>query len=748
MLLMDNGNMPSIQLLFLWHMHQPYYKDLVTGSYRLPWVRLHALKDYYGMVKLLEEFPDVHQTFNLVPSLISQIQDYVAGAAYDPFWTVASRPASELGAGERLFALQYLFQANTVNMIGRYPRYRELWQTYGARPEEASRLVPHLTNSELTDLQVLSQIAWLDEFFLADPDIAQLVAKGRAYSLEDQALVVRKQREFLAMVLPAYADAARRGGIEISTSPFYHPILPLLCDTDAGAVSHPGLPLPSSRFCHPEDAREQIERGLALHQQVFGSKPRGMWPSEGSVSNEALELAGKAGITWAATDEGVLGRSLGFLFQRNGGGTLQPESAGKLYRIYRWEQQDASLHMVFRDHSLSDLIGFVYSGVPAAEAAADFLRRVKQSAQPVLEQGRNAVVPVILDGENAWECYPQSGREFLRRLYAGIQSDPAFEALTVSESIARESSPEPLGSVFPGSWINANFNVWIGAAEDNSAWDHLSAARDFFSRNADGVPSPQKKLAYEELLIAEGSDWNWWYGPEHHSANDRDFDELYRKHLSNMYQALGAAPPDLLAQPIAALRARAQFTPQTNYIHPAIDGRHAGYFDWLGAATHIADRQSSAMHGKMFLLDTGYAGIDEKNLYCRLDFMEPPSEWAGKETLLVITVQGTPPEKAGFTTAYRLEAELSAAGIRSFTFSETGQEPYSGREVALRVRVETILEAQVPLKLLKASRGSLLQIRFTLWRDRLPLDALPQEGSIELRVLPESELAALPYAKP
>ncbi|HET7872771.1 MAG TPA: glycoside hydrolase family 57 protein [Terriglobales bacterium] len=739
--------MPSIQLLFLWHMHQPYYKDLVTGSYRLPWVRLHALKDYFGMVKLLDEFPDVHQTFNLVPSLITQIQDYVSGAADDPFWSVASRPAGELDAAERLFALKYLFQANTANMIGRYPRYRELFEIYGARPEEAPRFASHLTNAELTDLQVLSQIAWMDEFFLEEPEIAGLAGKGRDYSLEDQALVVRKQREFLALVLPAYAEAARRGGIEISTSPFYHPILPLICDSDAGAVSHPGLPLPSSRFRYPEDAHQQIERGLALHQQVFGARPRGMWPSEGSVSNEALSIAAQAGITWAATDEGVLGRSLGFLFQRNGGGTLQRESAGKLYRIYRWEQPETSLHMVFRDHSLSDLIGFVYSGVPAEDAAADFLRRVRESAQPVLDQGRNAVVPVILDGENAWESYPQSGREFLRRLYDGIQSDAALEALTISEAIAREPSPQPLDSVLPGSWINANFNVWIGAPEDNMAWDHLSAARDFYTRNADRVPAPQKKLAYEELLIAEGSDWNWWYGPEHHSANDRDFDELYRKHLSNMYHALGAAPPDLLAQPIAAMRARAQFTPQTNYIHPAIDGRHAGYFDWLGAATHVADRHSSAMHGKVFLLDTGYAGIDEQNLYCRLDFMEPPGEWAGGETALVITIQVTPPGGAE-SIAYRLEAGLSPEGIRGFTFSETGQEPYSGREVALRVRMESIVEALVPLELLSAARGNLLQIRFTLWRDRLPLDALPQEGSIEVRVLPESELAALPYAKP
>src|SRR5512146_2536600 len=309
--------MPVIRVVLLWHMHQPYYKDLVTGQYRLPWVRLHGLKDYYGMVKLLDEFPEVHQTFNLVPSLIAQIQDYVSGAAHDPFWEVASHPAFELDFSERLFALHYLFQANTENMIGRYPRYRELWQKFQTRPEDAARMVPELSNAELTDLQVLSQIAWMDEFFLEDPDIRELIGKGRDYSLDDQTLVNRKQREFLAKVLPAYAEAARRGGIEMSTSPYYHPILPLVCDTGAGAVSHPGLKLPTP-FRYPEDAREQIQRGLALHEQVFGARPRGMWPSEGSVSNEVLRIAHELGLNWAATDEGVLGRSLGFLFERNG----------------------------------------------------------------------------------------------------------------------------------------------------------------------------------------------------------------------------------------------------------------------------------------------------------------------------------------------------------------------------------------------------------------------------------------------
>jgi alpha-amylase/alpha-mannosidase (GH57 family) len=734
---------PAIHLLFLWHMHQPYYKDLVTGEYRLPWVRLHALKDYYGMVKLLDEFPGLHQTFNLVPSLITQLQEYVNGTAQDPFLQVAAMPAAEMDLSERQFAVQYLFQANAENMIGRYPRYRELAQQFNTRPQDAQNNARRMTDGDITDLQVLSQIAWMDEFFLDDPTIAELMSKGREFSLKDQEQVIATQQNFLAKVLPAYAAAGKRGAIEISTSPFYHPILPLVCDTNIGEVSHHGLPLPSHGFRHPEDAREQIERGLTLHEQVFGARPKGMWPSEGSVSNEALTIAHGLGVKWMATDEGVLCRSLGTIFQRNGNGMLDDESSAQLYQIFRWQQGAAEMSMLFRDHSLSDLIGFVYSGVPAREAADDFIRRVKQAAEPVLAQGKTAVVPIILDGENAWEYYPQSGREFLRRLYDGIQKDPSIAALTVSEAIERTASPAAIGSIVPGSWINSNFDVWIGAPEDNVAWDQLTAARDFFTANAGKASAQQVALAYEELLIAEGSDWNWWYGPEHHSANDRDFDELYRKHLSNVYLALGGTPPDVLAQPIAGAHAKPQFTPQTTYIHPAVDGRNIGYFEWLGAASHVADRHSSAMHGKLFLLDTGYAGIDEENLYCRVDFIDDPAEWATGDTRLVVTIETVGPDGNG-NQSVRLEADISQGKLHGWKLGENGQ----SQEAGFQVGIESIFECQTPLHRLNAALGSRLRVRFSLWRDGLPLDALPQEGAIEVQVAPESELSALPYAKP
>jgi len=746
--------MAQIRVVVLLHQHQPFYKDLVTGQYRLPWTRLHALKDYYGMVKLLDEFPDVHQTFNLVPSMVTQIQDYVAGDAQDPFLQVAAKPATDLSQEERRFALQYLFQANPANVIGRYPRYRELWDRFRSAGDSPERAEKQFQPQDFTDLQVLSQIAWFDEYFLQDKNIAELIQKQRNYSLEDQSFVITSERAFLGRVIPVHADAARKGLIEISTSPFYHPILPLVCDTQAGAQSSPGLPLPQNRFRHPEDARDQLLRGLDYHEEVFGVRPSGVWPSEGSVSEESLAIAHGLGVQWMATDEGVLGRTLGLHFSRDGFGRLSPDLAHRLYTIHRYENAEARMNMIFRDHTLSDLIGFVYSGMPPQEAANNLIEKIRESAQPLLAHGQDAMIPIILDGENAWEYYPQSGREFLRRFYDGLSKDPGIEAVTVSEAIARHQNFGSLNALVPGSWINANFNVWIGAPEDNKAWDYLSRARDFYTERAATATEAQRKLAYEEILIAEGSDWNWWYGPEHHSANDRDFDELYRKHLSNVYQALGGTPPDYLAQPIAGATERPSFTPQSAYIHPRVTGDMVRYFEWIGAARYTADRRSGSMHGKQFLLDAIHAGIDEQSVYGRLDFAgRTPDD----DFQIVMNLESWESRSSNPRHELRLEAVVENQQMLSWKASaRDGSEilASSADPGMARVALDKTFEFRFPLVWLQAVPQSIevvrknqnsamptkLRLRFSLWSNRLPVDALPVEGWIELELLHEEDL--------
>jgi hypothetical protein len=381
-------------------------------------------------------------------------------------------------------------------------------------------------------------------------------------------------------------------------------------------------------------------------------------------------------------------------------------------------------------------------------------------------------VPIILDGENAWEFYPKSGREFLRRVYDGIHKSRDMQALTVSEAIEREETAagrtakmlpakpdkpvvvdpvvERLTSIVPGSWINANFNVWIGAPEDNKSWDYLNDARDFFTNEAPNATDAQRALAYEELLISEGSDWNWWYGPEHHTANDRDFDELYRKHLSNVYQALGARPPDYLAQPIATSVAQPVFTPQTAYIRPDLTASFARYFDWIGAAMYTAERRSGAMHGAQFLLESIYAGVNEDSLYVRADFIDGLSE-SHLDLLVNIDVMAS----GATAKAIRFEVSVEHHRVMDWRLREASGNNGSGREQKLassdghangvQLRARRNVECKIPLKLISAAEGSRLNLRVSVWRDRLPLDAMPIEGSIELLVAPEWDLEANIY---
>ena len=601
--------MPTIHLCFVWHMHQPLYKDLATGEYRLPWTRMHALKDYYGMVKILDEFPNVHQTFNLVPSLLIQIDDYATGKAADPFLDCATKPAQDLSEAEQEFVLRYFFLANSSRLIYRYPRYGELydaWQKSGRNPQRARRI---FSGQDFRDLQVLSQLAWFDEEFQAnDAEVKDLIAKERNYSLPDQELMVLKQREILARVVPVYKEFAARGQIEISTTPFYHPILPLLCDTIIAATAHPGVPLPS-RFRYPVDARWQLKNARDFIEREFGRAPAGLWPSEGSVSDEALSIAAESGFEWIATDNGVLAQTL----HKTAGPDLT-------YRSYLWRQHDRQIRMIFRDHFLSDLIGFDYAKMGAAEAAGHFLDRIRANSQPA---SGDVLVPIILDGENAWEYYYHNGRPFLRELYRRIGESPGMAALTVSEALKLDQ-PRPLDHVFPGSWINANFDVWIGAQEDNRAWEYLLRARQKYDEVAPSLREEDRRLAYEELMIAEGSDWCWWYGPEHQSENRREFDSLYRQHLSNVYRALKLVPPEELSRPILTTTASDFHEQPANRIRPVIDGEVTSYFEWMGAGHYQPDTRSGAMHGRRSLVRDLYYGVDSANLYLRLDFDSNP----------------------------------------------------------------------------------------------------------------------------
>lgn len=692
-------------------MHQPFYKDLITGEYHLPWTRMHALKDYYGMVRILEEFPKVRQTFNLVPSMMVQVDEYATGLAIDPFLQTALKPAESLTEAEQDFLLKQFFHAYPQHMIYRYPRYGELYDAAQAQ-KGASRAGRLFGAQDFRDLQVLSQLAWFDEQFQEnDPEVRELIARGRNYTLADQRLMGEKQRRIIGLVIPAYKRAAESGQIEISTTPYYHPILPLLCDSSIASASHPGVPLPP-QFRFPQDARRQLDMAQRYITREFGAAPSGLWPSEGSVSDEAFTIASETGFRWAATDSGVLARTLGH--------SVGVES---IYRPYLWQRDGHEMRVLFRDHFLSDLIGFVYSRMDAREAAEDFLRRIRENCRPVLASGRDALVPIILDGENAWEYYPRNGRPFLRELYRMISEEPQMTATTISDALSR-IQPDSINHIFPGSWINANFDVWIGAEEDNQAWAHLLRARNTYETSAQSAPEDRRRLAFEELLIAEGSDWCWWYGPEHDSANRVEFDQLYRSHLANVYRALGRTPPEELSRPILRISAGEIQIAPSGPVSPLIDGVVSTYFEWIGAGNYRVDERSGAMHGKTFPVKDLYYGSDAENFYLRVDFHCGTDEpLAGMEAR--IQVQAGEPKHNNSAVINFDHGLAHATELKMVATPESNIRP-------VECAFKTVLEVRFSLAALGVSPGSPLRFQLSLWKGGLPVDALPQQGWLEL----------------
>ena len=693
--------MPRIYLCFVWHMHQPYYKDLVSGEYKLPWTRMHALKDYYGMVHILGEFPKIHQTFNLVPSMMAQVAEYASGKAVDPFLELALKPAESLSDADRAFLLRHSFYSDPQRMIYRYPRYGELFDAWQAQRSSGRVL---FGAQDFRDLQMWSQLAWFDEDFQEkDAEVREWIRRGRDFTPADQRRMGEKQRDLVGLVLPEYRARAVAGQVEISTTPYYHPILPLLCDSNIASVSHPGVPLPP-RFRYPADARRQLMLARDYVTGQYGTAPAGLWPSEGSVSDEVFALAAEAGFSWAATDSGVLARTLN-----------QTIGVDRLYRPFQWRQGNRSLGIIFRDHLLSDLIGFVYSKMDAAAAAEDFLRRIRDNCAGILATGRDALAPIILDGENAWEYYDRNGRPFFRELYRRISEDDRMAAVTVSEAL-RALPPEPLDHIFPGSWINANFDVWIGADEDNQAWTQLLRARETFDQTAAQVSEASRQMAFEELLIAEGSDWCWWYGPEHDSANRPEFDQLFRSHLANVYRFLNLTPPEELSRPILRIAAPAVLIEPSGPITPLIDGEDTSYFEWLGAAIYRVDERSGSMHGKKFLVKEVQFGTDGASFYLRMDFHPGyEQELGGMEIKLNVgPVSGQPR-----TVSIRFErggAELADTKLSGVACAFT-----------------RILEVQVPLAAIDVGGGAGLRFQCSLWQAGLPLDAVPQQGWLDLR---------------
>lgn len=535
--------MEPLNVAFVWHMHQPYYRDQLTGEYMLPWVLLHGTKDYLHMVEVLRHFPRLRMTFNLVPCLVQQILDYANGDATGRFTRVCSTPPERLTDEDKSYILSFFFSINYDKVIARYPRYQQLLSEahYGG----------DLSPEFWPDTIGWFNLAWIDPTFIAgDPDLAALTLKEH-FSAADLACVRHKQRTILRDILPAYRRLRDAGQIDLCTSPYYHPILPLLIDNHGAAhESAPYVSLPAMRFRHPEDAVEQVRRGRAAHRELFGAAPAGLWPSEGSVSQALVYPLAQAGVRWIGTDEEILNRSRGWSSRRGDGTVWDPHS---LYSAYRVSDEDHSLSVIFRDRGLSDEIGFKYQNWHPQDAANDLVTRLHGIRDALGDSRGEHIVPLILDGENCWEFYDNNGQDFLVALYSRLSEDDTLRCVTVTEFLEEHPPTLSLDYIAPGSWIGGTFDVWIGELAQNIAWDYLSRTREDLVRwetECEGAELEVLERAWEEVYIAEGSDWFWWYYSGNDPNLERGFDNQFRQHLINVYTFMGSPVPDYLNEPV------------------------------------------------------------------------------------------------------------------------------------------------------------------------------------------------------
>ncbi len=548
---------------FLWHQHQPFYRTRLDGdprgAYLLPWVRLHAVRDYYPMAALIAEFPGVHATINLVPSLLSQIEDYTERGATDRWMELSRKPVSKLSPLERDFLVARFFDASWDNEILIHPRYAELLELRQNRVSFRDR--------DIADLQMWFNLAWFPPEMrngsVTLEDGARLTArdfimKGHGFTHDDVEELLRRQLSVMRSVVPIHRRLLENGQIDVSVTPFYHPILPILVDSDRATIDADGASLPT-RFAWPEDAKAQIERAVEFYEERFGRRPRGMWPSEGSVGEHVAPLVADAGFTWMATDRGVL--------EKSGEWGYETEDPDVLLRPYMAGSGDRRVSVFFRHTRLSDDIGFTLQDYADYDhAAEEYLGWIRCFAERV-DDPSERIISIILDGENCWGAYRNAGRAFLRGLYGRLEKDTDLVAVSFPDYIDGNSglgvSAHPqdeqheVSPLYTASWIDEmgsphgnDLNIWIGSPEENRAWELLGMVRSKLD-DAGATPETHPR-AFESLYIAEGSDWFWWFGDDFVLAQGIElaFDRLFRERLIDVYRELGEEAPEELFEPV------------------------------------------------------------------------------------------------------------------------------------------------------------------------------------------------------
>ena len=557
---MANG---QLNVVLCWHMHQPWYRNGLDGEFRLPWVYLHGMKDYSDMAAHLEKHSRMRSVVNFAPVLLEQIDVYAqqlsaflskATPMQDKLLNLLAGvepvPADTAARAELIAECQ---RCHAPTMIHPHAPFQRLLKMIGATDETGignkrfrCSLV-YLSDQYFLDLLTWYHLAWLGQSLQALPSVQRLLQKGSEFNAADRRDLLSVIRDCLGDLIPRYRKLAESGRVELSMTPYMHPIVPLLNDFQNLRCSLPDAPVPQATHYPDGEARSRwhLQQGIDVFQHYFGIKPQGVWLSEGGISEDAVQLLDELGIRWTASGEGVWRNSC----RLSGYDGDDEHSKRSLFMPY--QQPDSKVRLFFRDDGLSDLIGFKYSTWHARDAVADFVQHLENIAVFLNHNASNQVVPIILDGENAWEYYPKNGAYFLDALYAALSNSDQIKMVTFAE--ASHLPTRTLPAICAGSWVYGSFSTWIGSPDKNRGWDYLAAAKVAFDEvMATGtLDAQQQENVNRQLGICEGSDWFWWFGDYNSADSVRDFERLFRQQLRKLYEMLGVAAPAYLDQPMS-----------------------------------------------------------------------------------------------------------------------------------------------------------------------------------------------------
>jgi len=692
----------KLYLAFMWHMHQPYYKDDISGEYKMPWVFLHAIKDYYELVRYIEKFSSIKATFNVVPSLLEQLREYESGFVNDSLLSLIKKHVSVLTVEEKKKLSTMLFYSNPKTMILPLKRYAELYDKKNSF-KDSDDFALQISDDEMVDLQVLFLLSWCSNALRERSKVvSSMLSKGRGFAHADKEELFEELFGFIKTIIPYYDRMQKEGRIEVSTTPYYHPILPLLLDKNAAKEADRGAVTPKEFADFRSDAAMHVKDAVSYYEGLFGAAPSTFWPAEGSVSVEALRLLSSNGVKHVGADEDVLFKSIEGRLRSN------------LYKKY-YVGDDYKIGVLFRDKGLSDLLGFTYSNKNPKEAAADFISRLSQIKDTL---SFNPVVPIILDGENAWEYYDNNAKDFFEALYEEIERADWCETLTFSEVFQKDDVESGyIEHIKPGSWIYGTFSTWMGHEEKNRGWELLSIAKNSYEAKKSMLAEEADKKAKKELMIAEGSDWFWWYGDDHYTPQADEFDELFRKHLINIYKIIGETPPQKMFEPICKVKTGKQRSKPKNYVSPTIDGQISDFYEWLGGGYVDLDADFSVMDSGGFHFEKLFWGFDDENIYFAIK---------GKFDELI-------------DKGYELSIALTGSADVSFKLEFTRQsKTFSCIQNGTLQRVEwavgDVFEISVPKGCLACGCDSLLQASFEIQKNSKTIERAPLYGSLGLEV--------------